>query len=217
MTTSAGTSVTPTSAKPCPIAQLLASTRTQRARTAGPDQGVRPHIRPGLADAPCPPAALSGAGLDPSTSLQVAGRISGDDALPTLAVNRGPRPVFPSNKTTVAPVPRSRKRWPCYEACHQLFFCCQPEVVSDQAELTQENHEGEQVVPAVGAQTMPETATTASNKAANTSSLSIVSIGVTGFLLSRHSLPTVLASAPPKRGQSLPGWGLGLRHPDPAG
>jgi len=83
--------------------------------------------------------------------------------------------------------------------------------------LTQENREGEQVVPVVGAQTLPETTTTACNKAANTSSLSVISIGLIESLLRPHALPTALATAPPKRGQSLPGWGLGLWHPDPAG
>jgi hypothetical protein len=94
--------------------------------------------------------------------------------------------------------------------------CCQPRLGPPEG-VTQENREGEQVVRAVGAQTLPETTTTASNKAANTSSLSIVSIGLAESLLRPHSLPTALATAPPRRGQSLPGWGLGLRHPDPAG
>jgi len=42
---------------------------------------------------------------------------------------------------------------------------------------------GQQVVPAVGAQTLPERTTTASNKATNTSSFSIVSIVMPGSLL----------------------------------
>ena len=42
---------------------------------------------------------------------------------------------------------------------------------------------GQQVVPAVGAQTLPERTTTANNKATNTSSLSIVSIGLPRSLL----------------------------------
>jgi hypothetical protein len=71
---------------------------------------------------------------------------------------------------------------------------------------------GQQVVPAVGAQTLPERITAASNKAANTSSLNIVSIGMPGSLL-RSSLSAVDPhDAPPKRGQSLPEWGLGLRQ-----
>jgi len=62
------------------------------------------------------------------------------------------------------------------------------------------------------AQTLPETSTTASNKATNTSSLSIVSIGMPGSLL--RSLLSAMNpdDAPPKRGQSLPEWGLGLRQ-----
>ena len=59
---------------------------------------------------------------------------------------------------------------------------------------------GQQVVPAVGAQILPERIPTASNKAANTSSLSIISIGLTESLLRPHSLPTALTTAPPKRG-----------------
>jgi hypothetical protein len=65
------------------------------------------------------------------------------------------------------------------------------------------------------AQTLPERTTTASNKATNTSSLNIVSIGMPGSLL-RSSLSAIDPhNAPPKRGQSPPEWGLGLRHPAP--
>jgi|688.fasta_scaffold1270920_1 hypothetical protein len=49
-------------------------------------------------------------------------------------------------------------------------------------------------------QTLPETSTTASNKATNTSSLSVVSIGMPGSLL-RSTLSAIDPhDAPPKRG-----------------
>ena len=67
------------------------------------------------------------------------------------------------------------------------------------------------------AQTLPETTTTASNKATNTSSLSIVSIGMPGSLLRSLLSATNPDDAPTNRGQSLPEWGLGLRHPAATG
>ena len=73
------------------------------------------------------------------------------------------------------------------------------------------------LTPEQRTQTLPETTTTASNKATNTSSLSIVSIGMPGSLLRSLLSATNPDDAPPKRGQSLPEWGLGLRHPAATG
>ena len=73
------------------------------------------------------------------------------------------------------------------------------------------------LTPEQRTQTLPETTTMASNKATNTSSLSIVSIGMPGSLLRSLLSATNPDDAPPNRGQSLPGWGLGLRHPAATG
>ena len=68
------------------------------------------------------------------------------------------------------------------------------------------------LTPENRAQTLPETTTTASNRATNTISLKIVSIGMAGSLL-RFSFSVISPQqAPPKRGQSLPEWGLGLQQ-----
>jgi hypothetical protein len=66
-------------------------------------------------------------------------------------------------------------------------------------------------------QTLPETRTTASNKATNTSSLSVVSIGMPGSIF-QSSLSSINPDTePPKRGQSLPGWVLDMLHPAATG
>lgn len=67
------------------------------------------------------------------------------------------------------------------------------------------------LTPKKRAQTLPETTTTASNKATNTSSFSIVSIGMPGSLLRSLLSATNPADAPPNRGQSLPDgdWACG--------
>ena len=59
---------------------------------------------------------------------------------------------------------------------------------------------------------MPETTTTASNKATKRSSLSIVSIGIPGSLLRSLLSSMNPDDAPPKRGQSLSEWGLRLQQ-----
>jgi len=78
--------------------------------------------------------------------------------------------------------------------------------------MQQQGPLGRMLTPKKRAQTLPETTTTASNKATNTSSFSIVSIGMPGSLLRSLLSGINPADAPPNRGQSLPGWGLGLRH-----
>jgi len=66
-------------------------------------------------------------------------------------------------------------------------------------------------------QTLPERTTAASNKATNTSSLNIVSIGMPGSPL-RSSLSAIDPhNTPPKRGQTPPESGLGLLHPAATG
>ena len=69
------------------------------------------------------------------------------------------------------------------------------------------------LTPEQRAQTLPETTTTASNKATNTSSLSIVSIGMPGSLLRSLLSATNPDDAPPQSGAKPPRMGTGLAAP----
>ena len=72
---------------------------------------------------------------------------------------------------------------------------------------------GQQVVPAVGAQTLPERITAASNKAANTSSLSIVSIGLPRSLLKSSLSADSPGGGAPQAGANPPRMGTGPAAP----